>query len=141
MKKILTIVCLLFVLFSCNKEKLADKKLNGNWKVNLVRIEDGEGFAFYDSIPTGNLDFSTTDRKFSGQINYKYTDFEGNVIVDTCKYLNANFNYINKKAESISVIQNNDTVNMRLVILTKTALELEYYDLNKYRMIRFILYK
>ncbi len=130
-----------FVLLSCNKEKLADKKLDGNWKVDLVRIEDGEGFAFYDSIPSGTLHFETDQHLFSGQINYKYLNFENQYIYDTCVYDTATYTYLDAKADHISFLNNGQVLNVRFVVLTKTAMVFEYYDLSKYRMIRYMLYK
>jgi len=141
MKNKVVFFCLFFVLIACSKEKIADKKLNGDWSVDIVRIEDGEGFAFYDSIPTGSLHFDAENHFFSGQINYKYLNFENQLMYDTCIYETTTYNYLDSKADHISFLNNGHVLNVRFVVLTKKSMVFEYYDLNKYRLIRFIAYK
>jgi hypothetical protein len=49
------VIALLMLLFACSKYARNEKNLPGSWKVDVVRIEDGEGFIFYDSLATGSF--------------------------------------------------------------------------------------
>ena len=58
---------LLVMLASCSKTVQRQKRLQGDWTVQIVRIEDGEGFMFYDSAAVGS--FSFDQGVLSGQVN------------------------------------------------------------------------
>ncbi len=64
MRKILFFFCLVFVL-SCNKERRLNKDLQGIWEVDMVKLQDADGFSFFDYNPTGNLSISETSVQHS----------------------------------------------------------------------------
>ena len=64
---------LLVMLASCSKTEQRQKRLQGDWTVQIVRIEDGEGFMFYDSAAVGSFSFG--QGVLSGQVNYTYSYF------------------------------------------------------------------
>jgi len=135
---ILFITLILFV--SCSKEKYLDKKMDGNWTVNLIRIIDDEGFMYFDSLPNGSFTFISDLRTISSNVAYRYINLNGFTIKDTFKVSEENYIF-NSKLDRIFFTQNSDSINARIILLTKESMELEYYDFNKYKLVRFILSK
>ncbi len=130
-----------FILFvSCSKEKYLDKKMDGNWTVNLIRIVDGEGFMYFDSLPNGSFTFNSDLKTISANVSYRYINLNGFTIKDTFK-LDQEKYIFNSKLDRIFFRQNLDSIDARVILITKESMELEYYDLSKYKLVRFILSK
>jgi len=140
MIKSLIFLVIFFVLLSCNKENSISKKLDGIWTVNRIKVEDGEGFSYYDSSPDGTISFESELKKISSQVYYEFIGLQGFTIIDTFK-LNQNNYIFNAKKDRIFINSGVDTINARIILLTKNSMELEYYDLLKYRLVRFVLSK
>lgn len=140
MRYFLQLVIITFLICSCNKETKILNKLEGKWTVNLMRIEDGEGFTFYDSLPNGTFEFGVKPKICQANCNYKYVNFEGFQINDSFNIVNGSFEF-SKVKNRILIASNSDTIDARIIMLTKKALELEYYDLVKYRLVRFVMSK
>ena len=140
MKKTLFILFSLLLIFSCSKESRVDKKLDGNWQVDFVKIGDGEGFSYSDSVPVGSWFFNSERNLVSSEVVYKYTNLNGYTIKDTFKLIEEPYVF-NNQVDRIFVNTIADTINARIILLTKKSMELEYYDLNKFRLVRFILSK
>jgi len=140
MRVFICLIAIMFFVFSCQKEKQINKKLAGDWTVNKVRIEDGEGFTFFDNSPDGTFNFSSNSNNITSLVSYKYINFEGYEIKDTFQ-LNVNKYEFNTSFDRINILISSDTINARLILLTRKSMELEYYDLQKYRLVRFILSK
>jgi hypothetical protein len=140
MKYFVQIVFISLLICSCNKETQILNKLDGNWKVDLMRIEDGEGFTFYDSLPSGTFQFGKSLKTCQANCNYKYVNFEGFQINDSFNIVNGTFEFSSIK-NRILIASNSDTIDARIILLTKKSLELEYYDLVKYRLVRFVMSK
>ena len=130
----------LFLLISCSKEKKIEKNINGVWKISLVKIDDSEGFSYIDTIPTGNLSFNSNNKNSLGKVNYSYKSLSGSVCNDSLKLEFANY-IINSKKSRIYIIQNSDTIDCRILLLTPYDLQLEYYDLANYKLKRFVFQK
>lgn len=81
MRSILFFFCLVFML-SCNKERRFNKDLQGTWEVDMVKLQDADGFSFFDYNPKGNLNFS--DTSVQGEITSLFQSFQGSVS-DTLK--------------------------------------------------------
>jgi hypothetical protein len=127
-------------LVSCSKEKRVGEKLNGTWTVDFMQIQDGEGFTYFDSIPNGSFTFVSDLNSISSNVSYQYTNLDGFIIKDTFKLEQEKYVF-NSKFDRIFFNQNSDSINARIILLTKKSMELEYYDLNKYKLVRFILSK
>ena len=127
-------------LVSCSKEKRVGEKLNGTWTVDFMQIQDGEGFTYFDSIPNGSFTFVSDLNSISSNVSYQYTNLDGFIIKDTFKLEQEKYVF-NSKFDRIFFNQNSDSINARIILLTKKSMELEYYDLNKYKLVRFILTK
>ena len=72
MNRVVYFVTFLF-LFACSKEKSIERKLDGNWLVTKVRIQDSEGFTYDDSIPNGELSFNAQNKLVSGKVKFDYS--------------------------------------------------------------------
>lgn len=140
MRYFVQIVFIALLICSCNKETQILNKLDGNWKVDLMRIEDGEGFTFYDSLPSGTFQFGKSLKSCQANCHYKYVNFEGFQINDSFNIVNGNFVFSTIK-NRILITSNSDITDARIIMLTKKSLELEYYDLVKYRLVRFVMSK
>ncbi len=130
----------LILFVSCSKEKQLDKKMDGNWAVNLIRIIEDEGFMYFDSLPNGSFTFNSDLKTISANVTYRYVNLNGFTIKDTFK-LDQEKYIFNSKFDRIFFRQNLDSINARVILLTKESMGLEYYDLSKYKLVRCILSK
>jgi hypothetical protein len=128
------------VLFSCSKEKRVSKKLEGNWIVDLMQIQDGEGFTYFDSMPKGTFSFDSDQKVINAIVAYQFVNLNGFKVKDTFKVELEKYVF-NSKYDRIFFKVNSDSINARIILLTEKSMELEYYDLVKYRLVRFILSK
>lgn len=129
---------LLIMLVSCSKLEQKQKRLQGNWKVQVVRIEDGEGFMFYDSAAVGN--FSFEQAQLSGEVKYSYSYFGQYEVNDSVVFSNAVFS-LSSDAAYIDIVRPTDTLHAKIIMLTRKELTFEYYDYIQYRLKRFSLEK
>jgi hypothetical protein len=128
------------LLASCSKEHQVSKKLDGNWKVEFIQVQDGEGFMYFDSLPKGSFSFLSDQKVINANVSYQYVNLNGFSIKDTFKVSQENY-YFNSKLDRIFFHVISDSINARIILLTKKSMELEYYDLNKFKLVRFILLK
>jgi hypothetical protein len=129
---------LVLFFFSCSKQKRIESKLNGFWRISKVYIEDGEGF-FHDGNQYGQLQFSTNEKNCIGMVNYNYINQNGVVLHDSLK-LNSKYQ-INAVEDRVLFLQNLNLYNFRILLLTKSDLQIEFYDLDNYRLTKFIFEK
>jgi len=135
MRKILFFFCLVFVL-SCNKERRLNKDLQGTWEVDMVKLQDADGFSFFDYNPTGNLNIS--DTSVQGEITSLFQSFQGSVS-DTLKLQGS---YLLKLNESeLNWVQAPDTIKNRIFVITNKNLEIEYYDAQAQQRLRYVFIK
>ena len=140
MRNTFYIIVLLFFFTACQKQKAQLKRIDGTWNVELVRILDGEGFTFYDSVPVGEIIISSDLKKMNGRIDLDYSYFGLSQVQDSFVVTNAAFD-INKSGDHLLVKRLTDTIDVRILLSSKKNLELEYYDYNQYRLRRFVLRK
>lgn len=135
MRSILFFFCLVFML-SCNKERRFNKDLQGTWEVDMVKLQDADGFSFFDYNPTGNL--SISDTSVEGEITSLFQSFQGSVS-DT---LTLQGSYLLKLNESeLNWVQSPDTIKNRIFVITNKNLEIEYYDLQAQQRLRYVFRK
>lgn len=131
---------LMFLVTSCDKSKAQLRRIDGNWRVELARISVGEGFTFYDSLPVGEINISSSLEKINGRLDFVYSEFGVSEVQDSFVTKNATFT-LNEKGDRMKVFRENDTIDMRILLSSKKNLELEYYDYQQYRLRRFALRK
>ena len=135
MRSILFFFCLVFML-SCNKERRLNKDLQGTWEVDMVKLQDADGFSFFDYNPTGNLNIS--DTSVQGEITSLFQSFQGSV-ADT---LALQGSYLLKLNESeLNWVQSPDTIKNRIFVITNKNLEIEYYDWQAQQRLRYVFRK
>ncbi len=136
MRFIIPLICLI-TLFSCSKEKRYTKALKGTWQIELVKLQDNEGFSFFDKHAVGSLVIGD-NQLVSGAI---YSSFEGNSgqLMDTFQL--AGHYFLTLKNEEINFVLGQDTLKARLFLLTNKDLEFEYYNALKSKRVRYIFKK
>ena len=135
MRSILFFFCLVFML-SCNKERRFNKYLQGTWEVDMVKLQDADGFSFFDYNPSGNLSISETS--VQGEITSLFQSFQGSVS-DTLKLQGS---YLLKLNESeLNWVQSPDTIKNRIFVITNKNLEIEYYDAQAQQRLRYVFIK
>ena len=135
MRSILFFFCLVFML-SCNKERRFNKDLQGTWEVDMVKLQDADGFSFFDYNPTGNL--SISDTSVQGEITSLFQSFQGSVS-DT---LTLQGSYLLKLNESeLNWVQSPDTIKNRIFVITNKNLEIEHYDAQAQQRLRYVFRK
>jgi hypothetical protein len=122
------------LLQGCTKAKKNTKLLPGSWSVNVVRIEDGAGFLFYDSLAAGSFTF--TSEQLSGKSNYSYAYFGQNMVTDSAVFENNNI-WLDSKGEELSIARPTDTLLAKIIMLTNKSLTFEFYDEIAFRLKRF----
>jgi len=132
-------------LSACSKEKQAYNKLDGIWEVTQARIVDGQGFTFYDDSPTGTIEFQSNTKVCSATFAFSYENLSEVplIIYDTLDYNSATF-ILNNKGEQLEIFQGGFgslSDKFRIIVLTKDALLIEYYDYLNYKLKRFTLRK
>lgn len=128
------VIALLMLLFACSKYARNEKRLPGSWKVDVVRIEDGEGFIFFDSLATGS--FSLDAAKINGEASYTYSYF-GQYDVSDSVVFNQSSCALSTNGEVLLIARDTDTLQAKIIVLTKKHLTFEYYDYLQYRLKRF----
>ena len=136
MRFFIPLICLI-TLFSCSKEKRYTKALKGTWQIELVKLQDNEGFSFFDKQAVGSLVIDD-DQLVSGAI---YSSFAGNSgqLLDTFQL--AGHYFLTIKNEEINFVLGQDTLKARLLLLTNSDLEFEYYNALKSKRVRYIFKK
>lgn len=118
-------------LFSCDKEKRALKKINGQWEITSYKRTESNGLSFFATV-SGNMTFSEVDQYkspsiFNTNISYSFDTDNGTI------QENGSVEMI-EKGDFMNVIKldasNNptDTIKYRIMTCTNTDLQLEYSD-------------
>ena len=137
MKKYILILSFIQLLLSCSKENSFKKKLIGTWQIQLVKYQDNEGFSFHDEQAVGSLVFDDA-QLVNGTVSSSFAGNSGQ-LTDTFE-LAGNY-FLNLKNEEINFVLGQDTLKARLLLLTNTDLEFEYYNALKSKRLRYILKK
>ena len=133
MKKIAAFFLMTFLL-ACSKYKRHERQVPGSWMVDVVRIEDGEGFIFYDSLATGS--FSIDASQINGKATYTYSYFGQYDVSDSVVFHQSSC-ALSANGEQLWIARDTDTLHAKIIVLTKKHLTFEYYDYLQYRLKRF----
>lgn len=125
------VVFALVFLTACNKDKTIARKLSGEWELVLFKISLPDGTSQYP-VSTGTLDITEEDAKhgkstFSSSLHFSLLGSDNTEIKNGKLELRENGNYL-----SVSVLDTNDQIIAseyhRIMVLTKTDLQIEYSD-------------
>lgn len=128
-------VFILIVLFlsSCDKEKSAAKKINGDWKITSYKRTETNGLSFYATV-SGEMTFSQVDHynspsTFKSAITYSFDTDNGVYVENGTIEMIEKGDYMNVTKLDAS---NNpiDTIKYRIITSTNTDLQLEFLDSN-----------
>ena len=132
--KLFATLFLLTFLLACSKYARHEKRFPGSWTVDVVRIEDGEGFLFFDSLATGSFEIDAA--KIKGKASYTYSYF-GQYDVSDSVVFNQSSCALSTNGEVLLIARDTDTLQAKIIVLTKKHLTFEYYDYLQYRLKRF----
>lgn len=121
---------------SCNKEKRYNRYLQGSWKCTLVRLQDYDGFTFFDHQPSGTLVFNGI--KVNGLILSQFASFQG-VTLDTLN-LQGTFT-MDLTNNELNWVQNSGILKNRIFVITRDNLEFEYFDVVSSQRLRYVFEK
>ena len=124
---------LLFTILvvSCNKEKSAQKKIDGTWEIISYKRTEANGLNFYASV-SGEMNFTAVDHfkensLYSSDISYSFNTDSGIFhengsieMIDKGGYMNV----IKMNSSNLPI----DTIKYRILVSTNTDLQLEFSD-------------
>jgi len=129
------LLCLI-LLISCSKERRFNRDLQGTWEVDMVKLQDQDGFSFFDYNPKGNLQIA--DNTVQGELTAAFETFQGS-LADT---LSLQGTYELKLTDSeLNWIQAPDTIKNRIFVITNKNLEIEHYDATSQLRLRYVFKK
>jgi hypothetical protein len=132
MKAFFTLFILLGILISCDKQKQSARQLAGTWELTSYRVKNAEGLSTY-ATGTGNIHF---DKCIKNSIQSTFA-FHATLsfpnVTESTIHQSGTYEMI-EKGDYMTVKQL-DTLGIeigvytyRILVLTKTDLELEYPD-------------
>lgn len=131
---VLCFIALLF--FSCNKERRLNRHLQGTWEVDMVKLQDADGFSFFDYNPSGVMMIS--DESVQGELTAAFQTFQGSV-ADTLA-LQGSY-WLNINDAELNWVQTTDTIKNRIFVITNRNLEIEYYNAQAQQRLRYVFKK
>jgi len=134
--RIVGVLLCLILLISCSKERRFNRDLQGTWEVDMVKLQDQDGFSFFDYNPKGNLQIA--DNTVQGELTAAFETFQGS-LADT---LSLQGTYELKLTDSeLNWIQAPDTIKNRIFVITNKNLEIEHYDATSQLRLRYVFKK
>ena len=134
--RIFGVLLCLTLLISCNKERRFNRDLQGTWEMDMVKLQDVDGFSFFDYNPKGNLQIA--DNTVQGELTAAFETFQGS-LADT---LSLQGTYELKLTDSeLNWIQAPDTIKNRIFVITNKNLEIEHYDATSQLRLRYVFKK
>lgn len=124
-------ILIAFMIFSCDKEKNALKKINGQWEITSFKRTESNGLSFFATV-SGNITFSEVNRYkspslFNTNISYSFDADSGTIkengsieMIEKGDFMN-----VTKLDASNNPI---DTIRYRILTCTNSDLQLEYSD-------------
>jgi hypothetical protein len=134
--RIVGVLLCLMLLISCNKERRFNRNLQGTWEVDMVKLQDKDGFSFFDYNPQGNLQIA--DNTVQGKLTASFQTFQG-VVADTLS-LQGTYE-LNLADSELNWIQASDTLKNRIFVITNKNLEIEHYDATSQLRLRYVFKK
>jgi hypothetical protein len=133
----IAVLCFIALLFlSCNKERRLNRHLQGTWEVNMVKLQDADGFSFFDYNPSGVMMIS--DESVHGELTSSFQTFQG-LVADTLA-LQGSY-WLNINDAELNWVQTTDTIKNRIFVITNKNLEIEYYNAQAQKRLRYVFKK
>jgi len=133
----IAVLCFIALLFlSCNKERRLNRHLQGTWEVNMVKLQDADGFSFFDYNPSGVMMIS--NESVQGELTSSFQTFQG-LVLDTLA-LQGSY-WLNINDAELNWVQTSDTIKNRIFVITNKNLEIEYYNAQAQKRLRYVFKK
>ena len=133
----IAVLCFIALLFlSCNKERRLNRHLQGTWEVNMVKLQDADGFSFFDYNPSGVMMIS--NESVQGELTSSFQTFQG-LVLDTLA-LQGSY-WLNINDAELNWVQTTDTIKNRIFVITNKNLEIEYYNAQAQQRLRYVFKK
>ena len=126
--KYLLLILVVGLLQACSKSNRNHRRIQHQWSCNLVKIEDGNGFVYYDTLSTTNAIQFTVD-SVTSFFGYEYVPLGASSTIDDTLSLKDNYSI---EGDIITLLGSETEIKIKL--LTNSEMVLAYYDALKYKL-------
>ena len=139
LKPLSLIFILPLILLSCGKQKRIEKRLNGYWEIEEMRVIDGQGFTHYITDAVGFLSLDFDNETSNGSLSFQTQNIN-----------NGQFFFCDFSGDSLELAiddnilfmgNNENRTSYSLILHTPKDLVLEYYDFSHYQLRKYIFRK
>ena len=139
LKPLSLIFILLIMIFSCIRQQRLEKRIDGYWQIEEMRVIDGQGFTHYISDAVGGLSMDFDNEVSYGSVSFQ-TQNINNGQVFLCDF--SGDSLLLDVDNNILYLGDNENRNtFKLIMHTPKDLVLECYDFSHYQLIKYIFRK
>ena len=139
LKSLSLIFILALVLLSCGKQKRVEKRIDGDWQIEEMRIIDGQGFTHYISDAVGFLSLDFDNETSNGSVSFQ-TQNINNGQVFFCDFSGDSLE-LDIDNNLLFMGNSENRTSYSLILHTPKDLVLEYYDFSDYQLRKYIFRK
>lgn len=129
------LILLTTILVACSKTKINHNQIQGDWTCEIVKIEDGSGFIYYDTLTTENTIRMSHDSIFSS-IYFHFKPLGETFSISDSLFMNCDYDI-----ERDEITVQSKQIDFRLKHISKSNLVMAYYDIENFRLKTFYLSK
>lgn len=127
------------IILSCGKQKRIEKRLNGYWEIEEMRVVDGQGFTHYISDAVGFLSLNFDNETSNGSVSFQTQNINNGQLF-FCDFSGDSLELATD--DNILFMGNNENrTSYSLILHTPKDLVLEYYDFSHYQLRKYIFRK
>jgi len=139
LKPLSLIFILPLILLSCGKQKRIEKRLNGYWEIEEMRVIDGQGFTHYITDAVGFLILDFDNETSNGSLSFQTQNINNGQLF-FCDFSGDSLELAID--DNILFMGNNENrTSYSLILHTPKDLVLEYYDFSHYQLRKYIFRK
>jgi len=127
------------IILSCGKQKRIEKRLNGYWEIEEMRVIDGQGFTHYITDAVGFLSLDFDNETSNGSLSFQTQNINNGQLF-FCDFSGDSLELAID--DNILFMGNNENrTSYSLILHTPKDLVLEYYDFSHYQLRKYIFRK
>ena len=127
------------IILSCGKQKRIEKRLNGYWEIEEMRVIDGQGFTHYITDAVGFLSLDFDNETSNGSVSFQTQNINNGQLF-FCDFSGDSLELAID--DNILFMGNNENrTSYSLILHTPKDLVLEYYDFSHYQLRKYIFRK
>lgn len=130
----LFVLCI--VLFSCNKTSRVEKRIQGDWVLEEMRIIDGQGFTYYLSDVSGELSLNFENNSSDGGATFQNESINNGQLFTT--HFSGDSLELSLESNVLYIGENQERRAFSLILYNSNDLVLEYYDFLSYQLRKYI---